>query len=82
MPVPLPFLVSSLCHHRSVCESCSDLELLVGIRPLTGLTLISVSRWFHTLYLFPTASSLSAVAIVLSLCAFYLLPPCVRPARV
>lgn len=73
MPVPLPFVISSLCHHRSVCESCLDLELLVGIRLLTGLTLISVSCWFHTLYLFPPASSLCCSHRAVFVC--FLSPP-------
>lgn len=30
----------------------------MGMRLLTGLTLISVSRWFHTLHSFPAASFL------------------------
>lgn len=70
MPVPLSSLISPLPHHRS----CLDLELLVGIRLLTGLTLISVSCGFHVLHLFPATSPHSPVAISLCLCAFSFFP--------
>lgn len=68
MPVPLSSLISPFPHH----QSCLDLELLVGIRLLTGLTLISVSCGFHVLHLFPATLPRSPVGHLTMLCVLFL----------
>lgn len=56
----------------------------MGIRLLTGLTLISVSRWFQTLHSFPTPSSLYCSHPAVFVCFFFSLvsdPPEFSPEQ-